>query len=274
MRYLVAILSAILFSTAQAQPWEIGGWVGAANYFGDLNTTRSFRYLRPAAGLTARHNFSYYLSVRPFINVAQLEATDIGAKNPWENARRLDFKTNIYEAGAQFEFNFFKYYPGHKDYYFAPYTFAGIGLFYFSPKGTYEGFPDQSLDFYGTEGQGLQGYEGKSKYGLIQPSIPYGVGFKYGINYFWNFAFEIGQRRTYTDYLDDVSTTYADNNDLLSERGEVAAGLADKSGTSVIEPIGRKGKQRGDSQNNDAYMFIGVYLTYTIRSVRCAPPKF
>ncbi|MCH8331693.1 MAG: hypothetical protein IH946_10020 [Bacteroidetes bacterium] len=257
-----------------AQPWEIGGWIGGALYSGDLNTTRDFSYTRPALGITARHNYNHYLSIRPFINFAMIAATDVGSKNPFEAARGLDFRSNIFEVGAQLEFNFIKYYPGDDEFYFSPYTFIGFALFYFSPKGSYAGFPPQPLDFYGTEGQELPNYPDRKQYALIQPAIPIGVGIKYGINYFWNFAFEIGQRKTFFDYLDDVSTTYADNSLLQSERGPVSAGLADKSGQGADVPqIGIEGKQRGNSMNNDNYMFIAISLTYTLRSIRCPPPS-
>ena len=272
--FYTVLCTVVCFSAGYSQPWEIGGWVGVANYYGDLNTNRNFTYVRPAFGFTARHNYNPYLSIRPFLNFGILSATDVGSKNVFEKERNLDFKTNIFEFGGQLEFNMMKYYPGSDEYYFAPYAFIGFAIFYFSPQGTYPGLSRQALDYYGTEGQKLPTYPDRKLYSLVQPSVPFGVGIKYGINYFWNFALEVAQRKTFTDYLDDVSKTYVDRTLLEQEQGPVAAGIADKSGSSDSPPIGIEGKQRGDGQNNDSYMFISISLTYTIRSLKCPAPSF
>ncbi|MCH8331694.1 MAG: outer membrane beta-barrel protein [Bacteroidetes bacterium] len=273
MRSIIAILLIVVSSHtgSWAQPWEIGGWIGGSNYTGDLNTTRTITYIQPAFGIHARHSWNPHWVLKSFLNYAQISATDVGSPNIFENTRGLDFVSNIVEVGAQVEFNFTKYFPGNEKYHFSPYTFIGFALFYFSPKGSYPDYPPQPLDYYSTEGQGLPTYPDRKKYSLVQPAIPIGIGIKYGINYRWNFSVEVGQRKTFFDYLDDVSTTYIDRNTLRVERGELAPKLADKSrsGDGTPHTLGMDGKQRGNSQNNDNYMFIGFSLTYTIHSVNC-----
>jgi hypothetical protein len=57
---------------------------------------------------------------------------------------------------------------------------------------------------------------------------------------------EWGFRRTYTDHIDDVSGTYADNNVLLEEAGPLTALLADPS---ALRTTGyNTGRARGDSK--------------------------
>jgi len=72
--------------------------------------------------------------------------------------------------------------------------------------------------------------------------------------------------------LDDVSTVYPDQSDLLRSRGEMAVVLSDRSITipGVVEEIlGEEGRQRGDSSTNDTYLFLGVGLVYYFGDLRC-----
>ena len=60
----------------------------------------------------------------------------------------------------------------------------------------------------GTEGQGTTAYPDRKKYSRTQIAIPMGGGVKISLNDNLNIAFSFSARKTYTDYLDDVSTTY------------------------------------------------------------------
>lgn len=57
----------------------------------------------------------------------------------------------------------------------------------------------------------------------------------------------------FTDYLDDVSTVYPDKTLLLAKRGQTAVELSDRS---LIDGLGAKDRQRGDSKGNDSYSFL------------------
>jgi hypothetical protein len=73
---------------------------------------------------------------------------------------------------------------------------------------------------------------------------------------------EWGFRRTYTDHIDDVSGTYADNNVLLEEAGPLTALLADPS---ALRTTGfNTGRARGDSQTHDWYNYTGITLSYLL----------
>jgi hypothetical protein len=102
-------------------------------------------------------------------------------------------------------------------------------------------------------------------------AFPFGVGLKYSINDRINIGFEVVYRFTNTDYLDDVSTTYVDpalfppNPD-----GSLSAAylLSDRS-YETGERIGIKGRQRGNSQNKDAFATALFYISFNLQSYKC-----
>jgi hypothetical protein len=116
----------------------------------------------------------------------------------------------------------------------------------------------------GTEGQGLQGYSGT--YGLTQFALPFGAGIKYNLSDKFRLSMEVGLRKTFTDYLDDVSANYADANDLLTLRGTTAADLAYRGdevpGGDPTFPA--KGDIRGSAKYKDYYYFSGLHLVYLL----------
>jgi hypothetical protein len=117
-----------------------------------------------------------------------------------------------------------------------------------------------------TEGQGF--YNGRKKYSLQQFSIPFGAGVRFSVSPNIRLAFEIGMRKTNTDYLDDVSTSYVDQNTLLANRGQLAVDLAfrgDELKTGLSYPAG--GSQRGKVENKDWYYFSGFILSIRLPSI-------
>ena len=122
-----------------------------------------------------------------------------------------------------------------------------------------------SLDHWGTEGQ----FRGEEYY-TVQGGFAFGGGMKYALNYEWSIDLEVSVRNLFSDYLDDVSTTYPDLDDLESLRGELAATLSDRSGEiGDVPTIGAAGRQRGDSNSNDSYAFVSVGLLYYFGSIKC-----
>jgi hypothetical protein len=96
-------------------------------------------------------------------------------------------------------------------------------------------------------------------------SVPLGLGAKYAINDKWNLAAEIGFRKTFTDYLDDVSTTWVDLDQLASANGELAAELSwrgDEINADATPPGPEIG--RGDETNNDWYFISGITISYNL----------
>jgi len=245
---------------AQMRGWEAGGWLGASNYFGDLNTNFRVNRLHLAGGIGARYNLNDRLAMRMGFNAGKISAYDSDSKNIYEQRRNLHFWSNIVDATAQFEFNFFPYVHGHREYFFSPYMFAGPSFFWFNPKAELDG-ETYNLREMGTEGQ-FRGEE----YNTAQGALTFGIGFKVDLSYRWSLDFALSGRKLFTDYLDDVQGSYADIRDIRSQRGDIAAALADRSGEP---PLGLPGRQRGNGKNNDSYAMVGIGLHYYFGSIRC-----
>jgi len=80
-----------------------------------------------------------------------------------------------------------------------------------------------------------------------------------------NIGFEIVYRFTTTDYIDDVSKTYAGPTafpPLPDGQPSLAALLQDRS-YETGTPIGIAGRQRGYSNQTDSYVFAQVMLSFS-----------
>ena len=80
-----------------------------------------------------------------------------------------------------------------------------------------------------TEGQGLTAYTDLKPYSLVSFSIPFGLGIKWSISRTVSIGLEWGLRKTFTDYIDDVSGRYADPSLLAAEKSPLAAGLSNRA---------------------------------------------
>ncbi len=260
---VLIILIALFISVApnhtqgQGQSIEFGVFGGTSFYMGDLNPSNLFEMPQPAFGGLVRYNLSSRTAIKINGYYGHVAGDDAITKHNVN--RNLHFRSHIMEFGANFEFNFFRYVTGHNDYFITPYIFGGIAVFNFNPKAEYEG-EWYELQPLGTEGQGTVYYYDREPYSLTTLALPFGVGLKYSLSNTISIGLEWGMRKTNTDYLDDVSTTYADPNIIAAENGPVAAALSDRS-FSPVEGESNVGMQRGDSQNKDWYSFAGLQLT-------------
>ena len=257
IKITLLILISSIFYNAKAQRSEIGILLGTSFYLGDLNPSTPFGMSQPAGGVIYRYNFNYRWSLKTNVLFGILKADDKITNKPQAD-RNLSFRSYILEFSPQVEFNFFKYQTGHHKYKFSPYLFSGLCLFYFNPQTQYNG-KWYSLQPLGTEGQGTTAYPERKTYSLISVGIPFGLGIKYSPSKIINFGLEWGLRKTFTDYIDDVSTVYADANVLLLQKSYIAAELSDRS-----SPKHTPGVQRGDSSHNDWYSFLGFTMTFRL----------
>ena len=266
----VALLAFLLPLAATAQlemrGLEVGPWVGAAVYFGDLNTDYRLNRLNPAGGFAARYNFNHRIAARLSANYGRVEAYDSDSSNPFEQNRNLDFRNDVFDGTLQFEFNFLPYFHGSREHFFSPYAYAGFSVFTHSPKTVTDDGELVELRDLGTEGQ-MRGDE----YLTISSALTYGLGIRWDLTYELSMDVNVGVRHAATDYLDDVSTTYPDRSDLRRLRGQTALDLSDRS--LILDPEGdridRQGEQRGDDSLNDVYIFAGVGINYYFGDVRC-----
>lgn len=276
-------VSLLLFiqTTSQAQmesivhEGEFGIGVGAAHYFGDLNTRARINRPKPAVTAFFRKQFGNYIALRVGATFAQLGYSDIYNKdNEYQRRRNLSFNTNIWELAVQGDFNFFKYVPGDPMYAFTPYVTIGVGAFNYDPY-TYLKGQKYFLRPLGTEGQGSPNYPGKKQYSTMAMCLPIGVGIKYSLTDKINLGLEILYRFTTTDYIDDVSTVYApDAFDKALPDGTptVWYQLQDRS-YETGDPIGSKGRQRGYQNQKDQYVTAMITASFNLTSYRCPSAK-
>lgn len=260
MRLLFCLLLATSFCTFNASAQlEAGVFAGIANYKGELSPGSfggNLKQTHAAYGGFARYNINNFVSARFNVFAGKLSSEDAKAVTEEQKVRNLSFRSNVLEFGLTAEFNILGYQAYNFESPLSPYVFAGINLFTFKPQAF---FNNEWVDLrpLGTEGQGLAEFPEREQYKQVNFAIPFGVGVKYALTDQWNVGLEIGARTTFTDYLDDVSTTYVDYDLLLNNNGLTAAELSNRSGQDIVP-----GSQRGDDSNNDWYFMSGIFISY------------
>lgn len=256
-----------------AQYSEVGFHGGSSYYIGDLNPYEHFTHLPKFGGgafiranLTDRHSFKFnflYTSV---------EGSDAESGNAWQQNRNLHFQSEIIEVGITWEINFLSYEVGDPNRPYTPYVFGGLAYYRMNPKTDYNGNLVE-LHPLGTEGQNAEGAQ--NSYGLGQIAIPFGMGFKMNISGRISLAIEYGFRKLFTDYLDDVSTVYANPAALAASSGPAAVELADRS----LEPMGFEGTNtklsRGNPDTNDWYAYTNLSISVRLgpTRIKCPGPR-
>ncbi len=273
-KYLLILFIAFTYC-ADAQVFyrrsEFGAAIGGANYFGDLNTNYGFQFFRYSGGVFYKYNFTHYMAVRLGGNYAHIGYSDKYSKNVYQRQRNLDFKSNIFELGIMADFNFFQYTIGDYDHRFTPYVTLGASAFYYDPYTTLNN-KNYFLRPQGTEGQNIEEYEDR-KYGKYSFAFPIGAGIKLWLSKGLTLNFEIVNRYTNTDYLDDVSKTYVGKENFVEQVNSPypspAAQLQDRSPELGGEAIGIKGRQRGVSTTKDHFMLFQIGLSFRVPTYRC-----
>lgn len=260
--FLIFITTVLFTEKVTSQKIELGIGVGASTYWGDLNSsdfTTNLSNSGLAIEVSGRAIYNRFFGVRANLAYGRVNGSDSRATNLWQRERNLSFRSHIFELAALGEFYFFKF---DEESIFIPYLTAGFAIFHFDPKTTLNGV-EYKLQPLGTEGQGLSGYD--KPYSLVSMSIPIGAGAKLRINSKTNISFEIIARRAFTDYLDDVSTSYVNFNEFLANGKPLTANLANRMhefrGTNELVNL-PTGTQRGGSKVNDYYFFtmVGIHF--------------
>lgn len=272
--WLYQVLLMALPVGATAQQHEIGFFGGGSHSFGDINNTReSLQFAEPAFGFFYRHNFNNRSALHLGAAFGSTYGEDAISEDFFQQARNLHYRTDLWAVSARWELNFFPLSRTKKDEWFTPFVFAGLSLYHFNPQALYDG-EWINLQPLGTEGQNFEELSGIDPYYRYQVSLPLGGGFKMAISKNFTVGAEIAWHKLFTDYLDDVSSTYIDPAILsLQENGNLAVALADRSiELADIQPIGEGGRQRGDAYHNDAFVFAGLFLSYSIVNLKCPMP--
>lgn len=294
---LILVFAIILSGASYGQRHEVGLFLGSSYYNGDLNTSTPFLMAGPAAGVAYRYIFNPRWAFKFNGYFGQIAGDD--AFNPDEGlrSRKLSFRSNVLEFGGTMEFNFMRFTPGSERERFSPFLFAGLSVFRFNPEAQFMNPVSQQMEWWdlqplGTEGQGTTAYTDRTAYSLTSVGIPFGFGLKYSLGQSTVVAFEWGMRKTFTDYIDDVSKTYADPYILWSESTPASMIYGNRMFEDAINLTGLQvstrpgggdeedmreyadlmapsvGQQRGDESNKDWYSFIGVTFTFKIQGPR------
>ena len=223
MRTLFLSLVLLLcLSFSQAQSFHFTLFAGMSNYQGDLQPKNfTFSQSNAAFGVGGLYEITEKLYIRGNITVGKISCAD--SKSILNAYRNLSFSSQIYDAHLGLEYDLLNSYEKS----LVPYIFAGISVFNFNPYTFDTTGRKIFLQPLGTEGQGF--YQGRTKYNLTQMALPFGAGLKLSLSENIRVRFEVGLRKTFTDYLDDVSTTYVDPSQLLLNNGQRAVELAYRS---------------------------------------------
>jgi len=258
MRNVLIILLLGFMSISGKAQLEVGVFGGGSYYIGDLNPSVPFMQTGPAFGLLARYNLNsrWVARLSGYQGVIKGD-DDVSGFLP---DRSLSFKSGISELAGIMEFHFLRYYNGSMKEYWTPYLFGGLAMLYHRPQRN-----EQDLKDFGTEGQNdradLPSGESRSQYSYYSMSIPFGMGVKYSFSKRISATIEWGMRKTFTDYLDDVSTTYYVN--ALNPNPTLPVTQEE---LEYSDPLMNHDAmmQRGNSKTNDWYSFAGITLTYYI----------
>ncbi len=299
LAFLALTFCVLVVSTATAQQFNrrklyntVSVHLNAMNYFGDLvpkTSFTSFRFgaTRPNLGISYMHRFSPRLSGRGGLSYGRISGDDNKSADMNDNDasyryyRNLSFRNDIVEVSGVAIIDLFENRGTYlKRREFAPYVFTGLAAFYHNPKAEING-EYVALQTLGTEGQ-QKGYKGRTPYKRFQFSVPFGAGIRYKLDRQYDLGFEIGWRKTFTDYLDDVSTTYADPSALPTAQAVAFADRSNEKGQlDALSPAlqtkysgyGAPNSKRGTDNEDDWYIVSGFNFSY-ILTPKQKSPKF
>lgn len=218
---IVILLGCLIHSSATGQlvqRSEYGGGIGVFNYTGDLARNFDFRNVKPAATLFYRANISKVVSFRTSMTGGKLGASDSRPFDPFAARRGQSFNIFVLELSGVYEYHFLDWRDDTRRLRFTPYLFAGLAMF------------------------GITGNKSKpAEYSNVQFCIPFGGGLKYVLNPNYYLSLEYGIRKTFFDYLDNVSD------------GDFSY----------------KNYQYGNPHDYDHYYFVALTLTRTLYDIPC-----
>jgi len=299
--YFISIfLSFLLFSKSYSQSLvfgtgktkvEVGINIGPSFFLGDLGGHRGkgTRFIKdlnlPLTEIMTGAYVTFYpnewLGFRAAAQYGKLQGDDAiintkGVNELWRKQRNLDFRTHIAEGYVAAEvFPLMLLNKNNEDYKprLRPYGVIGVGVFHFNPQGSLTDANGKKTWYYlrplHTEGEGFPEYPNRKEYSLTQVNIPMGCGLKYIISDRVNISLEILLRKSLTDYIDDVSTTYIDpalfDKYLTPQNARIARQISDKVIGIVTPNVTRyaPGTQRGNANQNDSY--FTTFLKFGVR---------
>jgi hypothetical protein len=263
--------------SSMAQNWQAGFQLGGTNYFGELQEKNfDLSQARFMFGLAGAYHLNGRLSLMGSIFKGNITGADNASNSIAAQQRNLSFATRLYEVSLAGRFNLLDF----EKHAIVPYVFGGIAIFRINPYAFAQDGAKLYLIPLSTEGQSLPNYPERQRASLYNFALPFGGGLSARLNEFWSLDLELGYRKTFMDYMDDVSTYYADPALLLNAFGPRSVEMAYRGGEL---PNGNPnypgtGAQRGTPASNDWYYAGLIRLNYTFggrkTSARSSGPSY
>ncbi|MEZ4756832.1 MAG: DUF6089 family protein [Flavobacteriales bacterium] len=269
----------LLLPDVKAQyAWDFGLHLGAANYLGEMGgkdqPRRDFVWdmklgqTRWTVGGFARRKINRLISVNGGLMYMRIQGADALSTYRPRVGRNLNFRNDMLELYVRPEFTIFQDNDlGGRGRYktdFRLFGYVGIAALYHNPKGQI----DRNGDFFALQPLQTELVD----YSNLTVAIPAGIGFHFTKKRRHRFGWDMGWRTTFTDYLDDVSTVYADPAALPGGAGGDAAQLANQTLFAyTLDPTlphpnnYTPGSLRGDPTHNDSYLTMTLTYSYVLR---------
>ncbi|MFT4741047.1 MAG: hypothetical protein ACI9L9_001837 [Marivirga sp.] len=248
--------------------WEVSGSLGNTASLTELTPVGNYFDPKLNFGGDIQYKFGGRFNARVGVDFFQLSGNDLDIPEERNTrARGLSYTSNNIELSGTVAVSLF----GHSDRFtdrkfINPYIFAGVGLLYFDPRAeipdslirngvNYGAVPNAgkrvSLARYNTE---------RADYSRFALVIPMGIGLRVKVTSFMDISGEVSGRITFTDYLDDISSTSypeLDQFDWQNNEDELIA-------AALSSPLGSTGR-RGNPDSNDYYMLFKVKANFYIQ---------
>jgi hypothetical protein len=267
LKTIATTLCCALMLGAHAQRYSIEFHAGSSNYQGDLQEKRyTFQQSRSAFSLGVAYDLTEHINLRGLFMITSLHADDKNNTDSFLVQRNLNFYTSLQELSFTGQYFLFNKSTARVN----PYLSLGLAVYHFNPYTFDKSGAKYYLQPLGTEGQGLSAYPNRKMYARTQLAIPFGGGVRFRVSDDFSIGVELGMRKLFTDYLDDVSSSYADEATLLAGRGAKSVELAYrtpelKNGNPVYPPGNTK---RGSAQFKDWYYTTAITANFKINGAR------
>lgn len=259
---------------------EITANVGLTAFLGDLGGTRGKGepFSKDLNGISFRPHFGvaygYYpakwMKVMATFNYTTITGADSVIKSKVNQSfgryeRNLSFRSRVEELSLSGEV-----YPLQllsrirRETLLKPFVGVGVGVFHFNPEAKLNG-DWIKLKPLRLEGEGFSEYPDSKVYSLYQFYIPFTFGFKFRLDEQISLGFSATFRKTFTDYLDDVSKTYIDPTLFSKYLSASDATLAKQLYYRGINPNitqPKPGSPRAYSNNKDSYTTLALTFSY------------
>jgi opacity protein-like surface antigen len=221
-----------------------------ATYYGDLKDNPVDLWAKPSTQLGINYRFNNHLNFRTEVLWYRISGADsLNGVETGINTRNLSFRADNFEWNIIALWEVFNKYSRYNRPTLNPYVFAGAGLTTNNPKATLNG------KWYNLRPLQTEGVE----YSSIVFVLPAGFGFTYHINSNWDLSAEYGYRITFSDYLDDVSTSHLGVENISDP---IRRSFSDRRPEIGLEPF-PAGGIRGNPANNDWYLIMGLKVIYS-----------